>query len=296
MAKLSISKKTPTPKRRATPPPRSASAPKTSATKAEVLETLFATQKKLLEAETALQTQAAEYAALNAVLATTQAETERHESAVYESQVDIRVLEGARDAALARLTEARAEVLDLTRILAETQAARAEMERQITELSVQLSQAEQTAKTQAETLQSELSAARTDTRQVEALERTAARQEQQLAAQAREITEMARLLAEAEARAQDQQAAFNNAGSWLPALIGAFLSHPSGSAFSDDDYAEYAARLKASGAFDPDWYRTTNPDVAESGTDPALHFLQYGLAEGRAPRDLSTPHSPRDAD
>lgn len=103
---------------------------------------------------------------------------------------------------------------------------------------------------------------------------------------------MSRLLANTEARAEAAQTAYHNAGAWLAPLLGTFLSHPSGEPFSDDDYNEYAARLTASGAFDPDWYLVTNPDVAESGSDPAQHFLRYGLAEGRAPRDLSAPLRP----
>ncbi|WP_041522437.1 hypothetical protein [Gilvimarinus agarilyticus] len=38
--------------------------------------------------------------------------------------------------------------------------------------------------------------------------------------------------------------------------------------------------------FDHDWYLKQNPDVAESGDDPALHFLVYGGHEGRSPSEL----------
>ena len=40
-----------------------------------------------------------------------------------------------------------------------------------------------------------------------------------------------------------------------------------------DDYAE----------FDAGWYLANYLDVAESGMDPAIHFIRYGMAEGRAP-------------
>ncbi len=47
--------------------------------------------------------------------------------------------------------------------------------------------------------------------------------------------------------------------------------------------ARQAALLTASGLFDADFYRQTNPDVAESGMNPARHFIRFGRAEGRHP-------------
>jgi hypothetical protein len=41
--------------------------------------------------------------------------------------------------------------------------------------------------------------------------------------------------------------------------------------------------LRASKWFDADWYVTEYPDVANSGTDPAEHYLCHGAAEGRDP-------------
>lgn len=37
------------------------------------------------------------------------------------------------------------------------------------------------------------------------------------------------------------------------------------------------------GLFDSDFYLSQNPDVAAAGTDPLLHFLEYGWKEGRRP-------------
>jgi hypothetical protein len=259
------------------------------ATKTQVLETLFATQTKLLEMETAARTQAQAQDALRQSLAEAEARAERHEAAVYEAQVDITLLEGARDAARARLEEVRLEVLTLTRLLADTQEERTGLAQRLAEAEARVQTLETEAEGRIAALENDLSASRSAAEKLDALERTIARQEQHLTAQAREMAEMSRLLAEAEARAEAIRTAYHHANAWLAPLIGAFLSHPSGEAFSDEDYAEYAARLVASGAVDPDWYLTTNPDVAESGSDPALHFLRYGLAEGRAPRDLSAP-------
>jgi len=41
------------------------------------------------------------------------------------------------------------------------------------------------------------------------------------------------------------------------------------------------------GLVDPQWYKTTYPDVAAAGIDPVRHYLCHGALEGRAPRDLT---------
>ncbi|QUJ77331.1 glycosyltransferase family 2 protein [Sulfitobacter albidus] len=43
------------------------------------------------------------------------------------------------------------------------------------------------------------------------------------------------------------------------------------------------AAIKDAPEFDPAWYQTTYPDVAESGADPALHYLHVGAFECRNP-------------
>jgi hypothetical protein len=44
-----------------------------------------------------------------------------------------------------------------------------------------------------------------------------------------------------------------------------------------------ARQLRQSGLVDPAWYLARNPDVAEAGMDPVLHYLHHGAEEGRAP-------------
>jgi hypothetical protein len=44
-----------------------------------------------------------------------------------------------------------------------------------------------------------------------------------------------------------------------------------------------ARQLRQSGLVDPAWYLARNPDVAEAGMDPVLHYLHHGAQEGRAP-------------
>jgi hypothetical protein len=41
--------------------------------------------------------------------------------------------------------------------------------------------------------------------------------------------------------------------------------------------------LETSSLFDPDWYLERYPDVAQSGADPAHHYLEFGWLEGRNP-------------
>jgi len=53
--------------------------------------------------------------------------------------------------------------------------------------------------------------------------------------------------------------------------IGHYLSHGS------------ARGLKPNPLFDPDFYRATYPDVAQSGEEPLVHFLRAGAREGRRP-------------
>ncbi|GHE20567.1 hypothetical protein [Halomonas urumqiensis] len=46
---------------------------------------------------------------------------------------------------------------------------------------------------------------------------------------------------------------------------------------------EHKALLASSSSFDADWYARTYPDVAESGIEPATHYLKFGMLEGRNP-------------
>jgi GT2 family glycosyltransferase/glycosyltransferase involved in cell wall biosynthesis len=50
-----------------------------------------------------------------------------------------------------------------------------------------------------------------------------------------------------------------------------------------------ARAIRASGHFDEAYYRAANPDVAANGVDPALHYLRYGMHEGRKPSAVFDP-------
>ncbi|WP_424973079.1 hypothetical protein [Dinoroseobacter sp. S76] len=205
-----------------------------------------------------------ELAALQTALTETRLLGHQRQTEILEAQVEIRVLEGARDAAHAQLETARAEVLTLTRLLAQSEP------RAGGDLAP------------------------------ETFARTLDRQAQQLEAQTREMAELTRLLARSEQETRALQKARTRMITWLPELMEALLQGPGaadpaaeGARLQDADFAECARRLLATGAFDAEYYLTTNPDVADSGTDPARHFVQYGLTEGRAPRDLTQPrHCP----
>lgn len=50
--------------------------------------------------------------------------------------------------------------------------------------------------------------------------------------------------------------------------------------------AHHLARIIESGYFDRDWYLERNHDVADAGSDPAIHYLDFGAAEMRNPSEL----------
>jgi hypothetical protein len=52
-----------------------------------------------------------------------------------------------------------------------------------------------------------------------------------------------------------------------------------------------ARLIRSSGLFDVEYYNAANPDVAKSGVDPILHFLRYGMREGRKPSASFDPQN-----
>lgn len=51
----------------------------------------------------------------------------------------------------------------------------------------------------------------------------------------------------------------------------------------------YRLGLNPSAAFDTDWYLSANPDVANAGLNPLIHYLRAGRFEGRLPRPDAPP-------
>jgi O-antigen biosynthesis protein len=56
------------------------------------------------------------------------------------------------------------------------------------------------------------------------------------------------------------------------------------------------ARPDVAWYFDRAWYLLRYPDIADVGADPFLHFLGWGVGEGRAPHPLIDPRYMREAD
>jgi hypothetical protein len=52
---------------------------------------------------------------------------------------------------------------------------------------------------------------------------------------------------------------------------------------NDRTLQRQAAKIRASGLFDENWYLRTYPDVAQAGLDPVEHYVRFGFAEGRNP-------------
>lgn len=53
--------------------------------------------------------------------------------------------------------------------------------------------------------------------------------------------------------------------------------------------------VESSGIFDAGWYLDRYPDVRRSGVDPLSHFIDFGIAEGRAPNpslETASLHKP----
>ncbi len=63
----------------------------------------------------------------------------------------------------------------------------------------------------------------------------------------------------------------------------AFASAPLFPAMRGRQLRRRAALLKATGLFDADWYSARYADIAATGIDPAVHFLTFGVREGRHP-------------
>lgn len=74
-------------------------------------------------------------------------------------------------------------------------------------------------------------------------------------------------------------------------LIGVFApDHPSRtSILRSSRIRALTKRVEAEHIVDAEWYLRQNPDVKEAGMAPAKHYVLYGAAEKRLPRDMSKP-------
>ena len=174
----------------------------------------------------------------------------------------------------------RREAHDLREKLAIAETAKAAAEAQAADKSTQ----HEIAYREAYDLREQLAIAEMEVKDMAALRKRLAELNQRLQSSTRELADLTQLLEQNEARQQfDHQILEANAEIGRAAV--AALITPPETIRLDQERLNRAARvLVDSGVFDHDWYLAQNDDVAESGLDPALHFLEYGYSEGRAPR------------
>ena len=248
---------------KSTPQPRSASlkagTPKTKAhvlKKSDIEVILLSTQKKLFDAETALEAQTEEIATLR--------------EGFYDAQVKASLAEHKYQSSQKTMTRAMAEISHLTLLLVQSNdTADSDME---------------AAQAEAASLQNQLKAVQAEAKDATGLRKLVAEQSQRLAVTTREIADLTALLAESEAHQQDEKGTHKQDAEIGRAAIRALIYPPGTVRLDQERLNRAAAALVASKEFDPDWYLEQNGDVAENGIDPALHFLEFGFAEGRSPR------------
>jgi chromosome segregation ATPase len=133
-------------------------------------------------------------------------------------------------------------------------------------------------------LRAQLHAAQTAAKDADALAKRVAEQDQRLEVTTREIADITALLEETEAFEQQARHIFNADLQAGRAAVTFLIEPPDTMRLDQDRLNLAAAALVGSGTFDPHWYLEQYHDVASSGVDPALHFLEFGFAEARAPR------------
>lgn len=233
------------------------------------------TQKKLHDAEGILEQQTEELQELRAQAAGQEAELTELRNGYYDGQVAAVLAEQKCAEAQAAEATALAELRHMTKLLAE-QASPAELE---------AAQAQNTElRQQVEALREALAVAQEAGKKTEALQKRVAEQDQRLESNAREMADLTELLNISEARQQGDQQQLVLGIAACRAAISALITPPDTERMDQERLNRAAAALVQSGHFDPDWYLEEYGDVAESGADPALHFIEFGLAEGRNPR------------
>ena len=154
--------------------------------------------------------------------------------------------------------------------------------REMADMTVLLNQSETRLQENAD----QLAAAQSAAEDAEALRQRIAEQEQLLEAKTLEMADMAGLLDSSEQHWQENSGVLQVTLKAGQAAVAALIEPPDTLRLDQERLNRAAAALVESGAFDAEWYLARYVDVAESGADPALHFIEFGLAEGRAPRAL----------
>ena len=208
------------------------------------------------------------------------AEAERQTAALAASQTVLREQKEAADKAadqhrrqmeqhLAKLREAEAE-RDRLKAESGTLAGKLQVRfDEITKLTRLLQAAEPASGAKAKEL--------AEIRQIQKRQ-TAEHRSQVEALQKKLADEAAKAKREVEAA---RRAAFKQLGQAVISLLGYSPETP----MSKDELRRLTATIKNIGLLDSRWYLQRYKDVADFGMDPAVHYLLFGVTEGRQPRD-----------
>lgn len=286
-----------TTKRRSTSTTRRSSTTRQQLTKDEIRDLLALTQKKLADAEKALEDMGAVIAEKDGALEALATKLEQATDEGLENRVDS--VTTSRKLAIAEADAKRyqGEILQMTHLLVNAMNQKDGAERQAAEAQeVKLSASEQIRAAQAGLKAAETELATVKQKQnakVRRLEENLAQKQDKIEEQVRELAASAALLQEANARIQDAEnradlylRSYRSAIHWMSGIGAILTSAPLEEQPGNTTFAEYADFLIQRGAFDPEWYSATYQDVADGGVHPGVHFLRYGVLEGRHPTDI----------
>jgi len=306
--------------------------------KSDIEAMLLSAQKKLFDAETALEAQFEELVTLRRQTSEQQTGLSTFRDAYYDGLVDVSLAQHQAHMAKKGETTAITEMRHLTQLLAQAEqaaaaadtasadqsalmAAREEADalsdvkdtealrkrvaeqdqrldiaiRELADLTALLDMSETEKMASAEAYHTNIAAleaqldiaqatATQAEQQAEQLTGHVAEQDQQLEGAGREMADVIALLEDTEAREHEARAACGASLKVGRAAVTALITPPDIERLDQDRLNRAAMALVASGTFDPDWYLANYEDVAASGADPTLHFLEFGFAEGRAPK------------
>lgn len=224
---------------------------------------------ELIQARPAFERVVAEAADLARQSSRLQRDLDRTRERLATGKADARELRKARDGEAARNRDLTARNRDLAARLKAAEAGLARRDGQIATLRKALEVAR-------EAQQAERAARQAERDRHAAAARALGQEIAGLAGQAQAITTVARQLLQAHMATLRRGIGPAGAGR-LGRLLARF------DLLRRRRLQRTAAGLRAAGLIDPDWYAARYADVAASGADPALHFVEHGFAEGRLP-------------
>lgn len=223
-----------------------------------------------------------------------------HEKLYQVGQVELHMVRDALHRAQSRVQALQGEIVTMTHLLAQAQAEaspaqagqpQAGSDRQATnatieQLRLHLAERDRIIAAQAATIETM---------------KASVEREQQLDYQVKELQALTQTL-EVEVRDRTRQldvltdtlgrygpvagGAYARTGAiriWLETLVRALTSDDYDQLLDDAHLLPLSQRLVRAGVIDPNWYLEQNEDVRQHGAHPVIHYLRYGLAEGRPP-------------